>query len=101
MRDSPQRPVELCTTYRNPAHLHPNPRNPRTHSPAQLHQICASIRQFDFLTPVLVDASAMIVAGHGRVVAAQRLGLVSIPTVRVDHLSPPELRAFAIADNKI
>ena len=101
MPDSTIPQAELSVIYQDPGQLHPNPRNARTHSSAQIHQICASIRQFGFVTPVLVDASGMIVAGHGRVAAAKRLGLVSIPTVRVDHLSPAELRAFVIADNKI
>ena len=101
MQNSTIRQAELHIIYRDPAQLHPNPRNPRTHATAQIHQIAASIRQFGFVTPVLVDASGMIVAGHGRVAAAKRLGLTSIPTVQVDHLSPAELRAFVIADNKI
>jgi ParB-like chromosome segregation protein Spo0J len=95
MQCSPIRQAELQIIHQDPGQLHPNPRNPRTHPKAQIHQIAASIRQFGFVTPVLIDASSMIVAGHGRVVAAKLLGLTSIPTVQVDHLSPAELRALS------
>ena len=81
--------------------LRPAKRNARTHSDEQIEQIASSMRQFGFLNPVLVDADGRLVAGHGRVEAARRLGIEDIPTVCIAHLSEPELRAYALADNRI
>lgn len=78
-----------------------SPRNARTHSKKQLHQIMASIREFGFTNPVLVDDKGVILAGHGRVEAAKSLGMQTIPVLRIDHLTPEQKRAYAIADNKI
>ena len=101
-RVHPDGQAELRIIHRDPAQLHPNPRNPRTHTPRpRSTRSPPASASSAFVTPVLVDASGMIVAGHGRVAAARRLGLTSIPTVQVDHLSAAELRAFVIADNKI
>jgi len=88
-------------TYKSPGDLKPRARNPRTHSPKQIKQIAASIEQFGFVNPVLVDGKNGIIAGHGRVAAAKSLRMSDIPTVRVDHLSPAKIRAYVIADNKI
>lgn len=76
-------------------------RNARTHSDRQIEQIAASIRQFGFTAPVLVDDDDVIVAGHGRVEGARRLGLTQIPVIRLSHLTRDELRAYALADNKV
>lgn len=76
-------------------------RNARTHSDRQIAQIAASIRQFGFTNPVLVDAEGRIVAGHGRVEAAKRLGLALAPTLELSHLSEADLRAYALADNRL
>ena len=76
-------------------------RNARTHSKAQIGKIADSIRTFGFVNPVLVDAQNSIIAGHGRVAAAHRLGLVEIPTLRIDHLSKAQIRAYIIADNRL
>lgn len=84
-----------------PGLLRPAERNARTHSDRQLWQIMGSIDQFGFTNPVLVDASNRIVAGHGRVEAAKRLGLGTVPTIALAHLGPEELRAYALADNKL
>lgn len=81
--------------------LKANPRNPRVHSKRQLNQIAASIRDFGFNVPVLVDAELQIVAGHGRAEASRLINLAEIPTIRIDHLSPEQVRAFLIADNRI
>lgn len=81
--------------------LRPGPANPRTHSAAQLRKLARSIRAFGFASPVLVDAADRIVAGHGRVAAARELGMATVPTVRLDHLTPAQCRALAIADNRI
>jgi DNA modification methylase len=91
----------LKIIYKDPAQLKPRARNPRTHSPKQIRQIAASIEQFGFVSPVLIDAKGGIIAGHGRVSAAMLLGMSDIPTVRVDHLTPAQIRAYVIADNKI
>ena len=93
--------ANLRIEYKDPRGLEPRAQNPRTHSVKQIKQIETSIKQFDFLSPVLLDANNKIIAGHGRVIAAKQLGIRSTPTVRVDHLSPAEIRAYVIADNKI
>jgi hypothetical protein len=81
--------------------LRPNPRNGRTHSKKQLKQIAASIRAFGFLNPVISDAHNNVLAGHGRLEAAQIIGLTHVPVIRFDHLTPAQKRAYVIADNKI
>ena len=83
----------LRIDYKDPGGLKPRARNPRTHSKKQVRQIAASIEQFGFMSPVLVDAKDGIIAGHGRVAAAMLLGMTDIPTVRVDHLTPAQIRA--------
>ena len=88
-------------TYRDPRELKPRARNARIHSARQIKQIAASIEEFGFVNPVLVDGSDGIIAGHGRVEAAKRLGMSDVPTVRVDHLTPAQVRAYVIADNKL
>lgn len=81
--------------------LVPYDRNPRTHSPEQVSQIAASIAEFGFLNPILVDTAAGIIAGHGRLQAAKQLGLLQIPVVVLDHLTDAQKRAYVIADNKL
>src|SRR3984893_16849202 len=81
--------------------LHSWPRNARTHSRKQIRQIAESIRRFGFTNPVLLDGENRILAGHGRVEAAQELGMATAPCLRVDHLSPAEKRAYVLADNKL
>lgn len=81
--------------------LAPYARNSRTHSPAQVKQICASIEEFGFTSPVLIDDSGVIIAGHGRVLAAQKLGLHEVPVVVLRGLTEQQKRAYVIADNKI
>jgi DNA modification methylase len=81
--------------------LAPYAKNARTHSDEQIAQIAASIAEFGFNNPVLVDTGAGIIAGHGRVLAARKLGLQQIPVVVLDHLSETQKRAFVIADNRI
>ena len=91
----------LKISYKDPRQLKPRARNPRTHSPKQIKQIAASIAEFGFISPVLIDGSDRIIAGHGRVDAAKLIGMTDVPTVRVDHLSPAQIRAYVIADNKL
>ncbi len=81
--------------------LIPFARNPRTHSDAQVAQIAASIAEFGFNNPILVDTKAGIIAGHGRLLAARKLGLTEVPVIVLDHLSEAQKRAYIIADNKL
>lgn len=83
------------------AALVPYARNSRTHSKEQIAQIAASIREFGFTNPVLIDGQGGIVAGHGRVMAAQSLGVGSVPCLRVDWLTEAQKRAYVIADNQL
>lgn len=81
--------------------LIPYARNSRTHSDAQVAQIAASIREFGFTNPVLIDADGGIIAGHGRTMAARKLGLKEVPCIRLSNLSETQKKAYIIADNKI
>lgn len=81
--------------------LKPYERNARTHSDEQVAQIAASIVEFGFTNPVLVDSNDGIIAGHGRLAAAQQLGLKSVPVVVLDHLSERQRRAYILADNQL
>ena len=83
------------------AALIPYAENARTHSPSQVAQIASSIAEFGFVNPVLVDAEGVLIAGHGRVMAAKQLGLASVPVLRLGHLSPAQARALRLADNQI
>lgn len=81
--------------------LIPYARNARTHSDEQVAQIAASIREFGWTNPVLIDAQGTIIAGHGRVMAARKLGLEVVPCIRLEHLTPAQARAYCLADNKL
>ncbi len=81
--------------------LIPYVRNARTHSDVQVAQIAASIREFGFTNPILVDGSAGIIAGHGRLLAARKLSLIEVPVIPLTHLSESQKRAYIIADNKL
>jgi len=81
--------------------LIPYARNSRTHSAEQVAQVAASIREFGFTNPVLIDGEGGIIAGHGRVMAARQLGLAEVPCIRLAHLSEAQRRAYVIADNKL
>lgn len=81
--------------------LRPWAKNARTHSKKQVKQIAASIERFGFTNPVLIDRDNTILAGHGRVEAARLLGMETVPCLRIEHMSPEEKRAYAIADNKL
>lgn len=86
------RPVEELIPYAN---------NARTHSEAQIEKLCSSLLEFGFVNPVLVDAEGGIIAGHGRVLAAKKAGISSIPTLLVDHLTNVQKKAYILADNKL
>jgi len=81
--------------------LIPYARNSRTHSDEQVAQIAASIREFGFTNPVLIDGKDGIIAGHGRVLGARKLGMDAVPCVRLEHLTETQKRAYIIADNKL
>ncbi len=83
------------------ADLIPYARNSRTHSEAQVSKIAASIREFGFLNPVIVDGSSGIIAGHGRIMAAQKLGIETVPVIEASHLTDAQRRAYVIADNRL
>jgi DNA modification methylase len=81
--------------------LIPYARNPRTHSDAQIAQIAASIAEFGFNNPILVDTKAGIIAGHGRLLAARKLQLKEVPVIVLDHLTETQKRAYILADNRL
>ena len=93
--------ANLTITYRKPADLKSRPTSPRTHSKKQIEQIAASICEFGFTNPVLVDEDNRIIAGHGRVKAAKRIGMTEVPTVRLTDMTEAQLRAYVIADNRL
>lgn len=81
--------------------LIPYARNSRTHSDAQVAKIAASIKEFGFLNPVIIDGKNGIIAGHGRIMAAQKLGITEVPVVEASHLTDAQRRAYIIADNRL
>jgi site-specific DNA-methyltransferase (adenine-specific) len=81
--------------------LIPYARNSRTHSDGQVAQIASSIKEFGFTNPVLIDGEGGIIAGHGRVLAARKLGMSEVPCIRLDHLTEAQKRAYVIADNRL
>ena len=81
--------------------LVPYEKNARVHSAEQLAQLRASIQEFGFTNPILVDSKDGVIAGHGRLEAARDMGLTEVPVVVLDHLSPEQKRAYVIADNKL
>ena len=78
-----------------------DPCNPRQHSPQQIRQIGRSIEAFGFNVPILVDTNMKVIAGHGRVMACQQLGIEQVPTIRLEHLTETQAKAFMIADNRL
>ena len=93
--------LRLRVTHRKVDDLKPYAGNARTHSDKQIEQIAASITQFGFTNPVLIDGDGGIVAGHGRVAAARKLGVAEVPVIELAHLSEAERRAYVIADNRL
>ena len=91
----------LQIEYRPIDALLPYARNPRTHSPAQIAKIAASIVEFGWTQPILVDGNNGIIAGHGRLAAARKLELDEVPVIELGHLSPAQKRAYVIADNRL
>ena len=81
--------------------LRPYERNPRTHSPEQITKIAASLLEFGWTNPILVDGDAGIIAGHGRLLAARELGMTTVPVIELSHLTEAQRRAYVIADNRL
>jgi DNA modification methylase len=92
---------DLAIAWRPLGELIPYARNPRTHSDAQVAQIAASIREFGWTNPVLVDGENGIIAGHGRVMAARKLGLEQVPVIELAQMSEAQKRAYVLADNQL
>ena len=95
--ESPELRVEACKI----GQLIPYANNARTHSEAQIAEIAASIRAFGWTNPILVDRNDGVIAGHGRLLAARKLGLETVPVIRLGHLSETQRRALVLADNRI
>ena len=95
--------INTCTPIKRVAtvDLIPYANNSRVHSDEQVNQIAASIKEFGFLNPIIVDGDNGIIAGHGRVMAANKLGIKELPCVDASHLSEAQKKAYVIADNKI
>lgn len=93
--------MKLKIEYRKVSELLPYARNARTHSDEQVSQLAASIKEFGFNNPVAIDADGMILCGHGRVMAAQKLHMAEVPTVCLSHLSDTQVKAYILADNKL
>jgi DNA modification methylase len=109
MRIDNEHLAEKCSAARNAlfvewvgiGQLHHNPKNSRTHSKKQIGLIAASIRQFGFSNPIIVDEAKMVLAGHGRLEAAKLEGLTRVPIICLDHLTSLQKRAYLIADNRL
>lgn len=95
--DTPQ----ISVQWRSVESLIPYARNARTHSDEQVAQIAASIREFGWTNPVLVDGASSIIAGHGRVLAARKLGQKQVPVIELAHLTESQRKAYILADNKL
>lgn len=92
---------ELLIVYKRVDALRPYEHNARTHSKRQICQIVDSIKEFGFTNPVLINPDATIVAGHGRVLAAKQIGMSEVPTICLSDLTPNQIRAYVIADNRL
>jgi DNA modification methylase len=95
----PKRP--LTVVWRPLEELRTDPGHPRSHSKRQIRQIAKSLETFDFNTPILTDANGVVISGAGRLLAASQVGFVEVPTLQLDHLSPSQAKAFAIAENRL
>jgi len=93
--------MNLEVTYVATTDLIPYANNPRTHSDQQVAQVAASIQEFGFNNPILIDEHNSIIAGHGRLAAAQKLNMNTVPTILLEGLSEAQRKAYVIADNKL
>lgn len=92
---------ELAVDYRKASDLKPYAKNSRVHSEAQVAQIAASIKEFGFTQPILVDGKNGVIAGHGRLMAALSIGMAQVPVIELSGLTAAQKRAYVIADNKL
>ncbi len=88
-------------TFKPIGDLKPHKNNPRTHSEEQIQRLAASLKEFGFTNPVLIDDDDNVIAGHGRLQAAERLDLDKVPTISLGHLTADQRRAYVIADNQL
>jgi ParB-like chromosome segregation protein Spo0J len=93
--------AQLEVTYLRTTSLKPDPRNPRVHSDKQVRQIAQSIESFGFNVPLLIDDQQKVIAGHGRLLAACRMGWDTVPAIKLSHLTEFQRMAFLIADNRL
>ena len=100
-RQASRRDLRLAIEYRSPRELSVSPNNARAHTPEQIEHVAGAIRQFGFINPIVLKGNDEIAAGHARHAAAVLLGLETVPTIRADHLSESELRAYMLADNRL
>ncbi len=91
----------LKVVMRNVADINPYPANAKMHPEVQVGNLMQSIRQFGFVNPILLDGDNIVIAGHGRLLAAAKLGMDKVPTIQLAHLAPDEARALRLADNSI
>lgn len=91
----------LKINYRGTGDLIPYVNNSRTHSDKQVQQVASSIKEFGFTNPILIDEDSGIIAGHGRLLAAEKLGLDEVPTITLEGLTEAQRKAYVIADNKL
>jgi len=92
---------QLAVVYQSPDALSPYPNNARTHTKHQIRQIAASIKEFGFSSPILLDNKNVVVAGHARLEAARQLGMEKVPTILLRNLTMDQIRAYVLADNKL
>jgi len=93
--------MQLNVKYRKVEDLIPYVNNSRKHSDEQVAQISASIKEFGWTNPILIDGTNSIIAGHGRLMAARKLKMDEVPTIELDHLTDTQRKALVIADNKL
>jgi ParB-like chromosome segregation protein Spo0J len=93
--------MQLNVKYRKVEDLIPYVNNSRKHSDEQIAQISASIKEFGWTNPILIDGTNSIIAGHGRLMAARKLKMDEVPTIELDHLTDTQRKALVIADNKL
>ena len=91
----------LSIIYRYVTDLQLDPKNARVHPKKQIEQIAHSIETFGFNAPILVNSELKVIAGHGRLAACKLLGITTVPTISLKHLTKEQVRAFAIADNRL
>src|SRR5438309_6846099 len=93
--------TKLTIEFRATSSLIADERNPRDHSKSHIAALARAIRTFGFNVPLLIDGTASVIAGHGRLAAAKKLNLSEVPTILLDHLSAEQRRAFMVADNRL